>query len=959
MNPETRSVVNGAPSTARKAKISAVVISYNRADLIQTCLRALAFADEVLVFDKSSTDGTAELARPLADRVTLVPWSPVVEDTRAAAVAACAHDWIVCVDDDECLSVEAAHFIQEEVDAPRASVFLLAQRHYILATHDERAYYWPEHQPRFFHRDAVSFRRTVHGGTHYAARDAFAVPYDQGVCIHHLSHRDTGQWIDKANRYTSIRDRIRVTDAGNDLRRFAHQHIDRYLDTSANAEAGSYPQAVGVLRALYDIIDRLKVWEEERGIDGAQEFGRICAALDKRYAESLPVRHRAGAWVDERQAGERNMWTPAVGAMQLGVVPSDLASSAWVETLRASLVAARAAFESAMNASRLEVADLQQAAAQASADGAREQAMRVQVERELAATLAETDRLRASSSLAQAATENLRAALGAAQEELRIGLNAAQEELQAGLNAAQQQVAAIRASSSWRVTAPLRAVSSRFAAARRVVQRSTTSQSRGVRGALRVLRAGWRLALGRPGPALAALRGHPWPPLASRVADAAAQVAEPARFLRYALNVHNIDVDVARVVPMGAASHRVICVSHVLPFPPRAGNEYRIHRMLSWMMSEGFDVVLLVCPLEGERVSPSQFEVAARHYPRLVLLQRDGGMHANFAEAQLWLTPVLPRFPRDFSQLVRQSSPQPSPQVEAICRAFCPDVLVEVVMALQEGFGAQAYLAEYVFMTRTFGLLPEGVLKLVDTHDVFSTKQAKVAKYGIEDGLALSAPDEAALLACADVVIGIQPVESRELVALAPHARVVTAGVDFAVQQGLPPAPGGQAILLVASGNVMNVKGLEDFLRFAWPLVRRDCPAAQLRVVGDVGQALGFAPQGVAVLGRVEDLAAAYAQADVVINPAVAGTGLKIKTIEALCHSRPVVTFPSGADGIGEVARQFLLVAHNWYEFARLLVQALHAPDAARSRMQGEVLASEFDPAHVYAELRKVLSHVD
>ena len=98
-----------------REKLSAVVVSYNRALLIGTCVRALGFADEVIVVDKSSTDGTAEIASKHADRVITVPWSPTVEETRAFAVAQCTHDWIICLDDDECLSPDAIRFIRTEL----------------------------------------------------------------------------------------------------------------------------------------------------------------------------------------------------------------------------------------------------------------------------------------------------------------------------------------------------------------------------------------------------------------------------------------------------------------------------------------------------------------------------------------------------------------------------------------------------------------------------------------------------------------------------------------------------------------------------------------------------------------------------------------------------------------------------------------------------------------------------
>jgi glycosyltransferase involved in cell wall biosynthesis len=118
-----------------RKKVSAFVVSFNGATVIGTCLRALRFADEVIVVDKSSTDETPVIAARHANRVITVPWSPTADDTRAFALAQCAHDWIVFVDDDECLSPEAVQFIQAELTAPRADVYSLALRHYILGTH--------------------------------------------------------------------------------------------------------------------------------------------------------------------------------------------------------------------------------------------------------------------------------------------------------------------------------------------------------------------------------------------------------------------------------------------------------------------------------------------------------------------------------------------------------------------------------------------------------------------------------------------------------------------------------------------------------------------------------------------------------------------------------------------------------------------------------------------------------
>jgi len=270
------------------AKISAFVISFNREDIIEACLAPLSFADELIVIDKSSMDRTAEIAAQYSHRIITVPWSPVVEDTRAFALSKCSHEWIICLDDDECLSVEAIAFIKQELQTPRADIYGIAQRHWILGVHDERAYYWPEFQPRLFRRGAVSFVPTVHGGYVFHSERRYDVPPEGGVCVHHLSHRNVAEWIAKTNRYTSMPDRVRPIDPGNDLVAFAHERIDFWRAKTRDSAPDSYPIAAALLRATYDIIDRLKIWEEEEGLDGDRAFRDFATSHEARFA--IPFR---------------------------------------------------------------------------------------------------------------------------------------------------------------------------------------------------------------------------------------------------------------------------------------------------------------------------------------------------------------------------------------------------------------------------------------------------------------------------------------------------------------------------------------------------------------------------------------------------------------------------------------------------------------------------------------------
>jgi O-antigen biosynthesis protein len=269
--------------TVPVAKISAFVICFNRADVLATCLRALRFADELIVIDKSSTDKSNAIAHAHADRVVVVPWTPTVEETRTLALSLCQHDWVLFMDDDECLSAAAGPRIRAELENPQAAIYEFALRHYILGRHDERAYYWPEHHVRLFRRGAITFRDTIHAGITRHATHVVRFPVEKGVCIHHFSNADVAGWIEKTNRYTSNPDRDGIKPGPGALSAFGHQRIDHWFARTRDEAPDGYPAAAALLRAVYDMVDGLKAWEAAIGLDGADLMRQACAQLDQEH----------------------------------------------------------------------------------------------------------------------------------------------------------------------------------------------------------------------------------------------------------------------------------------------------------------------------------------------------------------------------------------------------------------------------------------------------------------------------------------------------------------------------------------------------------------------------------------------------------------------------------------------------------------------------------------------------
>jgi glycosyltransferase involved in cell wall biosynthesis len=108
-------------------------------------------------------------------------------------------------------------------------------------------------------------------------------------------------------------------------------------------------------------------------------------------------------------------------------------------------------------------------------------------------------------------------------------------------------------------------------------------------------------------------------------------------------------------------------------------------------------------------------------------------------------------------------------------------------------------------------------------------------------------------------------------------------------------------------------------------------------------------------LGRVQDLAAVYRRADVVVNPVRGGTGLNVKTIEALGRGMPVVTTPSGARGLEAGAGTAFLVADSSPGLAAAVVRVFEEPHLAdRLASEAYSFARRWNSAQV-AELRHLL----
>lgn len=340
----------------------------------------------------------------------------------------------------------------------------------------------------------------------------------------------------------------------------------------------------------------------------------------------------------------------------------------------------------------------------------------------------------------------------------------------------------------------------------------------------------------------------------------------------------------------------VLCVSHVAPWPAEGGNGLRLQRLLLWLQREGHRTVLVLTqpPYNNEQLATirshvARLEIASPQHPLVVINSRRQRIKAALREGiglRRRRITTLPGAMQDLANLL------------------CAGHVNQLVQQINRQQRIDYCLAYYPFTIQAFASLPKAIPLICDTVEVFTMPREDGNGVAIKPVLEFSVEEERLMLAHCDIILGIQEVESKYLQHLLPSHAIRTVGMD----SDLPADPGlpsetHEAIGIIGSDNHANQEGLENFLEQCWPRIRQACPEAKLHLAGKLGMAFqqqwpGELPAGVCVLGWLADLKTYYRELRLVVNPVTRGTGLKIKTVEALAHSRPVVAYAVGLEGI-------------------------------------------------------------
>jgi len=179
------------------AKLSVIIITRNEAHDIRRCLDSVRFADEIVVFDSGSTDGTPAIAREYTKKVFETDW-PGYGKQKNRAWQQATGEWILSLDADEwvsdSLNLEIVKAIQSEKDDAYRIPFSMVCFGKMIQYGASKKYHI-----RLFKKSHGKFNdRIIHEKVIIDGHiGSLTSP------IFHETHRNIEEMLEKLNRYTT------------------------------------------------------------------------------------------------------------------------------------------------------------------------------------------------------------------------------------------------------------------------------------------------------------------------------------------------------------------------------------------------------------------------------------------------------------------------------------------------------------------------------------------------------------------------------------------------------------------------------------------------------------------------------------------------------------------------------------------------------------------------------------
>jgi glycosyltransferase involved in cell wall biosynthesis len=284
------------------APLSVLIPVRNEADNLRACLATVAFADEIVVVDSGSTDGTQEIARGAGAHVVQFDWNGTFPRKKNWALenVPWRHEWVLIIDADERITTELEREIRAAVEQKEVDGFYLNRRFWFLDGWINHCGYFPSWNLRLF----------KHGKGRYERMDALSDDHSGDNEVHehvlldgraeylappmeHYAFPDIATFVEKHNRYSTWEAVVREQFESESTTRMSGSPFGSALERRRWLKRVTLKMpSRATLRFIYSYVFRLGFLDGRRGWILCRLLGWYEVLIAAKAAERREVRRQ-------------------------------------------------------------------------------------------------------------------------------------------------------------------------------------------------------------------------------------------------------------------------------------------------------------------------------------------------------------------------------------------------------------------------------------------------------------------------------------------------------------------------------------------------------------------------------------------------------------------------------------------------------------------------------------------
>lgn len=247
--------------------LSVVINTLNEAKKLPQAIESVKnLADEIVVCDMQSDDGTAEVAKKMGANVFVHEKTGYVEPARNFAIKKAKHDWILILDADEEISETLANKIRKIIEKPEAEFYRLPRKNIIFGKWIKNSRWWPDYNIRLFKKGRVSWSEVIHSVPMTTGLGADLELQEEMAIIHH--HYDNlDEYLLRMNRYSTLLANLKINE-GYEFKwpdlvsKPVGEFVSRYFLGNGYKD-GVHGLSLALLQSFSELIVYLKIWQSK------------------------------------------------------------------------------------------------------------------------------------------------------------------------------------------------------------------------------------------------------------------------------------------------------------------------------------------------------------------------------------------------------------------------------------------------------------------------------------------------------------------------------------------------------------------------------------------------------------------------------------------------------------------------------------------------------------------------